>query len=1047
MNAGVRPLAVFDGTDHIIVFAPSSPGKIVMFHTTLGEMQISLDEANAGATGFDAVVSNGDLHLIASVQLQGRGYIVSWTPADTHLFRSDVPVSSGTPSGAPARIAGHILVPGTRGDLLSANFDLAQRLTRNADVGQGVVTPASPPTLQPNDVIVLEKTATPFDTRLITATGITFQGETFYPLGQAFPPDSGPLWLFRPTDPQFAASTNAAGALKLDGSDAQTGERNLLQIGTDIYRVTHIGAGRVATTDPVLPASANVSYRNAVPLTGRLAPFMRLNSTNNNWNAALLDRTTLVFSGATPSNQTAKAFTVDSANRPLLVVLNAPWSALPAPGAGVTFVLDAAVGAWASSRGDTAANPELSWEYWNGTGWWKLGNTNDETLHLKNTGRLLFNVPRDLAPTDWSGRTNYWIRARLVGGDYGRETVTVAISPPDNNGVTHQTIERSSRDIHAPAVVKLTISYSMCENVLPDYVLTKNSGSLRDQSEANRTAGAKVEALVPVSVLLGRLSGPPTQAVVVDDCRPDCGCPPAAASNPSAAAPGPSAAQPATSSSSAASPGSTPASGRALYIGLDAPLSGAPVNLLFLVDKERPHDRLAPMTIEALVADRFVPIVTSDATRALGESGVLSLAFAIDPTPRELFGQTLKWLRLTPSAANSGDEWLPAIRGAYLNAVWTRAAETVTRELVGSSQGEPRLTVFLSKPPVLHDTLELRVREPLGEEERDALNEQYKDQALSTVQNLPGDWVLWRQVLDPDDEPATERVYALDEATGEIVFGDGRHGKIPPIGRDSIMAFKYRRTEAGDPASGVVPGNTIAARTSLNLVSPVPGVEAVFAADQAAGGAPAEDTDRVLRFGVARLRHRERAVTAHDLEDIALESSPDIAQARCFPRRGLVQLVLVMRGENPMPSSAQVREFSRLLLAASPPSLSAPHALRIEGPVVRRLRVELRLRVPSLDDAGQVARDATQQIVALLDTLTGGPDEDGWPLGESPTEADVAMVLADVPNLFSIAQITLREVAPDDAERPWPSQLKRNEMAMIDKDAIRAEFEIVGKLV
>ena len=34
-------------------------------------------------------------------------------------------------------------------------------------------------------------------------------------------------------------------------------------------------------------------------------------------------------------------------------------------------------------------------------------------------------------------------------------------------------------------------------------------------------------------------------------------------------------------------------------------------------------------------------------------------------------------------------------------------------------------------------------------------------------------------------------------ARGEIRFGDGRHGRIPPVGRDSIMAVRYRRTAPG----------------------------------------------------------------------------------------------------------------------------------------------------------------------------------------------------------------------------------------------------------
>ena len=129
------------------------------------------------------------------------------------------------------------------------------------------------------------------------------------------------------------------------------------------------------------------------------------------------------------------------------------------------------------------------------------------------------------------------------------------------------------------------------------------------------------------------------------------------------------------------------------------------------------------------------------------------------------------------------------------------------------------------------------------------------------------------------------RVYALDETTGEIRFGDGLHGMIPPIGRDSIVAFSYQRTEPGRTGKRSRAGQRRSSpRTAFNLVSPVESVESVIAADQAAGGAPPESDDRVLRFGFARLRHRERAVSARDLEDLALRSSPDIVQARCLIR-------------------------------------------------------------------------------------------------------------------------------------------------------------------
>ena len=131
--------------------------------------------------------------------------------------------------------------------------------------------------------------------------------------------------------------------------------------------------------------------------------------------------------------------------------------------------------------------------------------------------------------------------------------------------------------------------------------------------------------------------------------------------------------------------------------------------------------------------------------------------------------------------------------------LWARATETFARELLGSSDGEPNMSLRLARPPVLDHTLELRVKEPLGEEDRKELLTADAANVLREGDRLCGnwvDWVLWKQVTDPNDEPADPRVYALDESTGKIRFGNGLRGRIPPIGRDSIVAFSYKRSKS-----------------------------------------------------------------------------------------------------------------------------------------------------------------------------------------------------------------------------------------------------------
>src|SRR5262249_29248552 len=132
-------------------------------------------------------------------------------------------------------------------------------------------------------------------------------------------------------------------------------------------------------------------------------------------------------------------------------------------------LLDASVGDWTVQPGDTSSNPDLSWEYWNGA-WSKLSLTQENTRNLKATGVVSFQVPSDIAPTDWAGKTSTWIRARLIGGDYGTENVTV-LTKDLGGGLTEQTIKRTTTGIKPPAVVRLTITYAQVHAVTPTFVL------------------------------------------------------------------------------------------------------------------------------------------------------------------------------------------------------------------------------------------------------------------------------------------------------------------------------------------------------------------------------------------------------------------------------------------------------------------------------------------------------------------------------------------------------------------------------------------------
>ena len=950
-----------------------------------------------------ALASGQPVFAVALEQNDDASTVAWWSPtsasAATDIMTITIPADKGVAAGPPTLLAQHVVVPAKSGQVLVAPFDLARQLTFESTIDTAIVTPSSLGALA-LDHIAVRLTTGVTEVGKIKATGVDRGDETMYEMDGAFGArqNGNAISVYRSSVMGLEAQQTGPREIELAPGAPSPGvdEIVLIRKGSTIgpYIVVNPIVAGTVTLDRDLPAGAgvDVEYWRPEAARGEVRPLMKLNPFDNgNWDASLLQQIQLFFPAATPRRQWGTAFKT-YAGHPTLVVLEKQFTAVPTP---AKFVVDGAIGLWQRQFGDSGNNPELSWEYWNGSAWWKLAGLSDGTGHLKRSGKISFKVPPDLRATDWAGTTSHWIRARLIGGDYGQPR-TVVTSTTNGNEV-EQTVKRTLDDVHAPQVLGLRVQYAANTPVPPTHVLTFDSGAMRDQSDANRTDGAQVAVFAPLASAL-----PSTAGAEAAESEPQ----------------------------------------RALYLGFSGELAGHGVNLLALVEREQPFSSFAPLRVEALCGEHFVPIPCEDTTRALGESGLLSLSLTLPTVTAALFGESLCWLRLFPSRQPQGANWAPALRGLYINAAWARACETMTRERLGSSNGSPGLAFLLARPPLLQDTLELRVREPLSAEEREALLLADPDSVASDVApDLRGHWVRWRQAIDVDDAGPMDRVYSLDEASGEVRFGDGMHGAIPPIGRDAIVAFSYQRTEAGEVADSV-PANAVAPRTSLNLVTPVEGVESAFAADQSAGGAPPESADRVRRFSAARLRNRGRALTLRDFESHALQNSPDIAQARAFADGG-VRVVIAMRGKEVQPGQAVKRELRRALLAVAPPQFAASGALRVEGPKqLRTLRVSLEMRVETLADSGRLADQAKRALSAFFDPALGGLDGQGWRLGADPAEDDIALALLDATGLVGMEAIVFEEITADGAIS-WPHKVARDELVVLAEDGVRASFVIV----
>ncbi|HMN44656.1 MAG TPA: hypothetical protein PKE27_08795 [Povalibacter sp.] len=874
-----------------------------------------------------------------------------WDPNSTVSSRVvpiGLPPGPGDLTQGPARAGARLMFPGSRGVLRVMTFDASAHADDpNATVFSAALlessanlvstekyrldtTPAEP---EEKQVAVVEREVVLEENRgfalILDDAGVTTN-------------DRAAVALYRDQNPTlFTGTIDSQDRLRIASTDTITDVGMMVFINWVDAGVAHDRLLRVLARSGdrmvlgvSFPAAAStvqyVPVDKVADLTATLRPALEVDAKFGGANA------TFTFPDLEPVRQKflVGAPHADATKR--WVVLREAWSDAPdGPAKMSADALNVHIKDGQPPRGN---NPLLSWEFWDGSSWWRIPGLTDSTDSFVTSGDVEFCVPENIAETEVAGRKNFWVRARLLGGDYGRESVKLET---DSTGKV-QTVTRSTENIRAPLVNQATVTYRLCCPVIPDNVLTEDGGDFVNHSAANAEPDTKIRAFVPLSVTGDR---------------------------------------------------------RAVYVGFDAPPGAQSMSLLFVLE-EGSHFDAYPLRAEMRRANGFELIDCQDATRGLSETGIVKLQFEAPPLKVGMFGRSQHWVRLLPREGFDPEKWLPVIRGVYANAAIAEAHETQRNEMLGSSDGRPGLRVTLARTPVVQGSLVVRVRERLSDEEIEELLKHDASSVVTRLAEREGPWVLWKERTDLLSSGPGERVFAFEDDTGDITFGDGVHGMIPPVGRDCIVAESYQR-------GGGEVANQVTRRTAASLITPLQGVERAAFAGDAIGGSKPDDAERTLRLAPDRLSRRERLLTLADIERAALEFSVDAAQASARRAAGGVELLLVMSGSDPLPSADLRRGLARKLAGRASPDLAVAGAIRVRRPDVLPIKIKVRLNVDDLADADQVRTDCEQCIVALLNPRDGGFDRQGWRLGVLPNQTDIAACIEDVKNIAALTSINI----------------------------------------
>ena len=627
-------------------------------------------------------------------------------------------------------------------------------------------------------------------------------------------------------------------------------------------------------------------------------------------------------------------------------------------------------------------NVMLTWEYFDGREWRFLGNTgpgatnedktnnsvlefDDSTNGFAGPGSVSFLVPAALAPGEVNGEVRRWVRARIAKGNYG---VEARYTPVNVEGQTQY--ELTPATFRPPSLKSVRLGYLYSSgSTTAQLVLAENDAVFADVS--NPAAG----------------TGDFTPFVPSADRRPT------------------------------------------LYLGFERPGDAIGfanrLTALFFQVSEALYDPAVEqglVTEEASVVweywngEAWERLGTRDETRGFTRRGLVTFIGPPDFRASTELGRNAFWLRGRWERGEYAVE--PRLDRVLTNTTWAVHAQTVLDEILGSSRGERGQLFRTLRAPVL-DGQRLEVIEPeipSGADLAD-LEAEEGDGAVTVVRDAGGQFVevrvRWHEVPDFFGSGPRSRHYVLDHSTGEVRFGDGRRGLVPPPGRNNIRMVRYR---AGGGLAGNRPAGSIA-----QLKGTVPYVGGVVQHVAAEGGATEESLEAVRSRGPKTLRHRDRATAAADFEDLAFEASPQVARAQALPARrgpegGRVGLIVVPTSTSakPVPGLELLERVRSYIEARVSPVVD----FWIVGPDWLQVDVRAEVVPQQLEAATDVQTAVLERLRAFLHPLSGGPLQEGWEFGRKPHRSDLYALIEETPGVDYVRRLEVIETPREGGARP-----------------------------
>lgn len=618
---------------------------------------------------------------------------------------------------------------------------------------------------------------------------------------------------------------------------------------------------------------------------------------------------------------------------------------------------------------------QIVWEYYDGRQWQHIGTVNpkgveetlkgmnfdDSTYCFTRNGTVSFSLPADMQKTRVSDQETYWVRARILQGDYGVPGMYML----DGDKWTWF----DERPLRPPQMKSLRIKYEEASRT-PARVYTYNDFRYNDITEdvGENLAQVQVFEAIPdenPSMYFG-MNGPfPNEQIQVFFHIP------------------------------------TATGTKFVRDEHDARWLKS-----YYRKMEEQYYGNKKLAWEYWDGKDWRDLGVNDGTRAFTETGYIMFLGPKDMAPTRKFGENLFWIRVRLEMG--GYEELPQIDHIMFNTVQAINRRTLNFEILGTGRGTPNQVFQLLNKPVLEgEKIWVREKERPRDEEIAELEALYgTEKFMETDPRGDGIWVRWQCVDSFYASNSRSRHYRIDRLTGKVRFGDGTRGMMPPLLDQNVRITHYC---VGGGARGNIGPNQ--ATTIRQAIAYVDGVTNHY---NAAGGSDVETLEALKQRGPYVIKSRYRAVTKEDFEVLSLQSSNAIARATCLPsteREGEVCVVIVPKFDlnkrdyklKLVPTTELIRRVKTYLDERRLVTVK----VNVERPQYVELSINLEIIRTSTGSSERLKRDIESSLRKFLHPIVGGRDGQGWAFGRSVYKVDLFHIVEQVDGVEFVDRVQI----------------------------------------